>query len=336
MAETLKIFLAHNPEDREVYYGRALPHLQELGEVVMNPYDRDLTTPEFIEAAQGCRIIVSHRSPPAEAALFEGSPELLAYFRCALDMRTVDIEAASKCGVLVANAPVAFIDATAEMVLALLLAVCRDVVDSTVEYRAGGIPPSNMGVQVAGSTVGVIGFGDVGSRVCELLVAMGARVLVNDPYKKVNKPGMKQVDLRELLEDSDIVLPLAIASPETENLIGAAEFARMKQGVVFVNVSRGNLVDEAALEKAYTSGHISRLAVDVGRAADQRPSPQIAALPRVAATPHLGGLTPANANAQAISSVEQTRAVLEGKMPPRALNADAATRLKQFWKGRGL
>lgn len=336
MPKPIRIFLAHNPEDREVYYGRALPRLQALGEVVMNPLDRDLTTPEFIEQAKGCKVIVSHRSPPAEAALFESSPELLAYFRCALDIRTVDVEAASRCGVLVANAPVAFIDATAEMVLALLLAVCRDVVESTVEYRAGRIPPSNMGVQVAGSTVGVIGYGDVGSRVCELLVAMGARVLVSDPYKTVNRPGMTQVDLRELLEESDIVLPLAIANAETENLIGAAEFARMKRGVVFVNVSRGNLVDEEALEKAYASGHISRLAMDVGRAADQRPSPHLAALPRVAATPHLGGLTPANADAQALSSVEQTRAVLEGKTPPRAVNAEAATRLREFWKGLGV
>ena len=334
MDKTPTIFLAHNPEDREVYFGRALPHLQELGEVKLNPLDRDLTTPEFIEQAKGCQFIVSHRSPPAEAALFDGSPDLLAYFRCALDVRTVDIEAASRNGILVGNAGVSFIDATAEMALALILGVGRDVVESTVDYRNGKIPPSNMGVQIAGSTVGVIGFGDVGSRLCEILVAMGAKVLVCDPYKTVDKPGMSQVDQETLLKESDIVLPLAVATEETENLIGEAEFALMKKGVVFVNVSRGNLVDEAALEAAYKSGHISRLAMDVGRAADQRPSPHLAALPRVVATPHLGGLTPANADAQAMSAVEQTRAVLEGNMPERALNAENATRIQEFWKTR--
>jgi len=71
MNGALKIFLAHNPEDREVYYGRALAHLKALGEVSFNPLDRDLKTSEFIEAAKGCQIIVSHRSPPAEAALFD-------------------------------------------------------------------------------------------------------------------------------------------------------------------------------------------------------------------------------------------------------------------------
>ncbi len=78
MNGALKIFLAHNPEDREVYYGRALAHLKALGEVRFNPLDRDLKTPEFIEAAKGCQIIVSHRSPPAEAALFDGLPDLMA------------------------------------------------------------------------------------------------------------------------------------------------------------------------------------------------------------------------------------------------------------------
>lgn len=334
MEGPLRIFLAHNPEDREVYYGRTLAHLQALGEVRFNPLQRDLKTDEFIEAAKGCQIIVSHRSPPAEAALFDRSPELLAYLRCALDIRTVDVAAASRNGVLIANAGVSFIDATVEMALALMLAVARDVVESTEAYRAGRIPPSNMGHQLAGSTAGVIGFGDVGSRLCEVLVALGMRVLVSDPFKTVDRPGMTQVDFDTLLKESDFVLPLAIANEKTENLIDARAFSLMKKGVVFVNVSRGNLVDEAALEAAYTSGHIAKLAMDVGRAADQRPSPHLAKLPRVAATPHLGGLTPANADAQAMSSVEQVQAILAGRMPERAINPQSAARLEEFWKNR--
>ncbi len=78
MGDTAKIFLAHNPEDREVYFGRALPHLEALGEVKLNPFDRDLTTAEFVEQAAGCDVIVSHRSPPAPAELFDGLPGLLA------------------------------------------------------------------------------------------------------------------------------------------------------------------------------------------------------------------------------------------------------------------
>ncbi|MCG8511159.1 MAG: hypothetical protein MI741_18220 [Rhodospirillales bacterium] len=222
------------------------------------------------------------------------------------------------------------------MALALMLDVARDVTDCALEYRAGRMPPSNMGRQLAGNTAGIIGFGMVGSRLGEILVAMGMTVLVNDPYVTVNAPGMEQVELEDLLKRSDFVLPLAVATEETENLMGAAEFALMKPGAVFVNVARGNLVDEAALEAAYTGGHIGKLALDVGRAEDQRPSPHLAKLPGVVATPHLGGLTNENANAQAMSSVEQIAAMIEGKMPERALNADQATRLRNFWNKHGL
>jgi len=234
--------------------------------------------------------------------------------------------------VVVANAEPAFIPATAEMALALMLDVSRDVTESTVAFREGRIPPSNMGRQLATSTAGVIGYGAVGRYLCDVLVALGMRVLVNDPYVTVEKEGLEQVDFETLLGESDYVLPLAVATGETENLMDEAAFALMKPSAVFVNVSRGNLVDEAALEAAYTEGRIARLAMDVGRAADQRPSPHLAALPGVVATPHLGGLTPQNAHAQSMCSVEQTAAVVEGRMPPRAVNPEHATRLARLSK----
>jgi D-3-phosphoglycerate dehydrogenase / 2-oxoglutarate reductase len=330
------VFVDHKTEDREVYYSKALVRLREIADVRINPHDRNMTTPEILEISKDCDIIVSHRATPGETALFDGSPNLIAFLRTALDVSTIDIDAASKNGVLVARAGPTFIDATAEIALALMLDVARDVTDCAIEYRAGRVPPSNMGRQLSGSTAGVIGYGMVGSRLCEILVAMGMKVLITDPYQTVDKPGMQQVDLPTLLEKSDFVLPLAIASAETENLMGAEQFAAMKPGAVFVNVSRGNLVDEAALEAAYTSGHIGKLAMDVGRAEDQRPSPHLAKLPGVVATPHLGGLTSENANAQAMSSVEQIAAIVNGKMPERALNPDTATRVREFWNKQGL
>ena len=326
------VFLDHNAEDREVYYGRALPRLEELAEVRINPHERNMMTPEIIEIAADCDIVISHRATPGETALFDQSPRLIAFLRTALDVRNVDIEAASRSGILVANAGVTFIDATAELAVGLMLDVARDITASTVEYRAGMIPPSNMGHQLAGNTAGVIGFGAVGSRLCEILVALGMNVLVCDLYQTVKQKGMTQVDLETLLKESDFVLPLAVANEETENMIGAAEFALMKKTAIFVNVSRGNLVDEAALETAYTEGHFAKLALDVGRAEDQRPSPHIAALPGVVATPHLGGLTGENAFAQTMSSVEQVAAIVNKNMPERALNAEHATRLQEFWK----
>ena len=129
--------------------------------------------------------------------------------------------------------------------------------------------------------------------------------------------GSNRPSLHELLAGSDFVLPLAPASAETENLIDADALSTMRPGTMLVNVSRGELMDEAAVAAALDSGHLGGLAMDVGRAPDQRPSPALASRPGVVATPHLGGLTPENADAQALSSVEQVRAMLAGDIPPR-------------------
>jgi D-3-phosphoglycerate dehydrogenase len=109
----------------------------------------------------------------------------------------------------------------------------------------------------------------------------------------------------------------------------------MRPGTMLVNVSRGELIDEAAVAAALDSGHLGGLAMDVGRAADQRPSPELAGRPGVVATPHLGGLTPENADAQAMSSVEQVTALLAGVMPRRVVNPDSARRLRTWWDARG-
>jgi len=106
----------------------------------------------------------------------------------------------------------------------------------------------------------------------------------------------------------------------------------LKPGATLVNVSRGELVDEDAVAAALDVGHLGALAMDVGRAADQRPSAELASRPGVVATPHLGGLTPENADAQAMSSVEQVGAILARSMPPRAVNPDHATRLRDWWE----
>ena len=326
------IFLTHNPEDLETYFGPAYEAIQAYGTVRANPLHRDLTTAELIEAAAGCQIIVCHRATPGEAAVFQQSPDLVAFLRPQLDIRNIDVEAASANGIVVANAEPAFIPATAEIALALMLDVSRDLTESTIAFRQGKTPPSNMGRQLATSTAGVIGYGAVGRYLCDVLVAMGMRVLVNDPYVTVDKVGLEQVDFETVLRESDYVLPLAVATAETENMMDAAAFALMKPSAVFVNVSRGNLVDEEALEAAYREGRIAKLAMDVGRAADQRPSAHLAALPGVVATPHLGGLTPENAHAQSMCSVEQTAAIVEGRMPPRAVNPEHATRLARLKK----
>jgi D-3-phosphoglycerate dehydrogenase len=177
----MKIFVTHNPEDREMYFHWAMEPLRGLGEVVLNPTDHNLTTPELIEAAAGCDIIVAHRATPAPAAVFDSLPGLMALLRPQLDIRTIDIEAASRNGVLIANAPATFVPSTAEMVLALMLDLARNVSASTMAYHEGREPETRLGVQLRDSTAGIIGYGAIGEYLTAVLVAMGMRVLVNDP-----------------------------------------------------------------------------------------------------------------------------------------------------------
>jgi D-3-phosphoglycerate dehydrogenase len=329
----LTAFLTHNPEDLDAYYGRALPELRAHASVVCNRLGRDLTTSELITAARDCDVIIAHRSTPGEAALFTELPKLLAFLRTAVDISTIDVAAASCAGVLVGHADKSFVPSTAELALALMLDLARNVSESTIDHRHGVQPPQRPGRQLRGRTAGIIGYGAIGSYLANLLRGIGMRVVVCDPKRDATVDGFEQTSLHELLAGSDFVLPLAPASVVTENLIDADALSTMRRGAMLINVSRGELLDEAAVAAALDSGHLGGLAIDVGRAPDQRPSPGLASRPGVVATPHLGGLTPENADAQALSSVEQVRAILSGGIPPRAVNADRAHRLAT-WRRR--
>lgn len=330
----MRVFVTHNPEDLDAYYAEALVELQAIADVVLNPSDRDLTTPELIEAAAGCDVIVAHRATPGEQELFAQLPELLAFLRCAVDISTIDVDAASAAGVLVGQADKSFVPSTAELALALLMDTARSVSASTVDYQNGQAPGQRPGRQLRGQTAGIIGYGAIGTYLAELLVGIGMDVLVTDPFVSEVSADVRMVELEELLAESDAVFPLAPANDETHHLIDAAALRLMKPGATLINVSRGELLDEEAVGAALESGHLGALGLDVGMAPDQRPSPELAGRSGVVATPHLGGLTPENANAQALSSVEQIAAMIAGDMPPRTVNADSASNLTSWWETR--
>jgi len=245
------ILLTHPPQVRENYYSdQALAALEALGDVRRNPLGRELRTPELIEAARGCEIIVTHRHVAGEQELFASLPSLVAFCRCAIDIRNVDVGAASAQGVLVTQASAGFIPATAEWVLGSMIDLGRHISTSSADYHAGRVPPSVMGRQLNGAILGVIGYGQIGRYLCEMALALRMRVLVADPYVKVVNGALAQVGLAQLLEEADFVVCLALATAETENLMNEKAFAQMKSGALFVNASRGNLVDEAALLRA--------------------------------------------------------------------------------------
>ena len=300
-----------------MYYGeRALAGLRKLGDVKLHEGAAPLEGDALIAAAAGCDLIVSYRQSPGPAMLFERLPGLVAFLRCAIDIRNVDVPAASKAGVLVTQASAGFVTSVAELVFGLMVDLARGITRSARLYHHNEIPAAHMGRELKASTLGVIGYGAIGREVARIGKALGMRVLIHDPYKKV-----KQVPLDKLLAQSDFVVPLAVATAETENLMDARAFAKMKQGAYFVNVSRGNLVDEQALEAALDSGRLAGCAMDVGRAPDQMPTPRLAARADVLATPHTAGLTLPAIEHQSMETVAQAAAIAKGRAPKGAVNA---------------
>ncbi|HEX2115847.1 MAG TPA: NAD(P)-dependent oxidoreductase [Alphaproteobacteria bacterium] len=334
MTKPVRIFLTHGVEMRQNWYGeKALSGLRCIGEVTLNTLNRPLSTQELVEAARGHQIIISDRHTPGEAVLFDNAPDLVAFLRVAVDIRNVDRDAASRNGILVTQASPGFMAAVAEWIMGAMIDCARDTTRYAGEYRAGRQPQWRMGTQLQGSTLGVIGYGAIGRYLCKLGLAFGMRVLVADPYAKVEEPALEQVSLDVLLGGSDFVACLAVATEATENLMNDAAFAKMKPTAWFINASRGNLVDEAALERALDARRIAGAALDVGRAPDQQPSPHIASRADVIATPHVAGLTPQAIEHQALETVRQAAAIAQGRAPAGAVNTDKATRLARLRAG---
>ena len=185
-----------------------------------------------------------------------------------------------------------------------------------------------MGRQLGASVLGLIGYGRIARRLAEMARAIGMRILVHDPAI-----GGSSLPLEALLAEADFVVCLAASTPDTAGLLNAGRFAQMKRGAFFINLSRGQLVEEDALEAALEEGHLGGAALDVGMAPDQMPQPRLARRLDVIATPHIGGLTPTATEHQAMDTVRQIEALAAGSMPEGAVNGDAAHRLTRIRPG---
>ena len=327
------VFLTHSPAALANYYGpRALAGLEAVAEVRTVDADVQWTPDALATAAAEADIIVSDRRAEGSAVLLERLPKLRAFVRCAVDIRNIDVAAASRLGILVTQASAGFMASVSEWIVGVMIDLSRHVSSAVQQYRAGQLPAPVMGRELRGATLGIVGYGQIARYLAPLGRAFGMRVLVCDPHVCVGDAGVQQVDQATLLAQSDYVVCLAVATPQTENLMDAAAFAAMQPHAFFINASRGNLVDEAALAVALDAGTIAGAALDVGRAADQMPTPALARHPRVIATPHVGGLTPPAIEHQSLETVAQVTALAHGHMPHGAVNEAEARRVRDWFK----
>ncbi len=265
----------------------------------------------FAELATADALLVRSRTK-VNGELLAAAPRLSVVGRAGVGVDNVDVPAASARGVLVINAPTGNVVSAVEHTFALLLALLRRVSEASASLASGKWEKSRfVGSELAGKTVGIIGLGQVGSRVAARARAFEARLLGHDPYlplEKAQEMGVPLVSLEELLESSDIVTLHATATEGARPLLGREEILRMKPGAVLVNVARGSLVDRGALHEALASGRLAGAALDVFDPEPPDPNDPIFKLPNVVATPHLGAST---VEAQERVSLQTAEAVAE-------------------------
>jgi D-3-phosphoglycerate dehydrogenase len=323
----VKILLTHPPQARAQYYGeRSLSGLRALAQVVLHESDDALDAEGLIEAARDVELIVADRLTEGRGKIFARLPKLRAFVRCAVDIRNIDVDAASAVGVLVTRAGPGFVASVTELALGYLVDLSRGISRATADYHSGRSPQIMMGRQLAGSRLGIIGYGNIGRHLAAVAKSLGMTVLAADPLATIDDTEFEHVSLDDLLGRADYVVCLAVANEDTENLIGHTALARMQPHAFFINLSRGNLVDETALAGALRENRIAGAAMDVGRARDQMPTPELAKLPNVIATPHIGGLTLPAIESQSLETVRQIEAIIDGAIPVGAVNAGHWTR----------
>jgi len=260
----------------------------------------------------------------ATADIIEAGKKLQVIARAGVGLDNIDVEAATRSGIVVVNAPTGNTIAAAEHTIALMLALARHVPQADAKLKSGAWQRSEyMGIQLKGKTVGIIGLGNVGSEVARRVQAFEMRPIGYDPLVSpdyAQNLGVELVSVDKLLKEADfITLHLPLIS-ETKGIIGAKELNKMKLGVRIINCARGGLIDEEALYKAVESGKVAGAAVDVF---SKEPTTDNILLKsnKIIVTPHLGASTIEAQAGVALEVAEQVLAVLKGQPARYAVNA---------------
>jgi len=250
---------------------------------------------------------------------------LKAIGRAGVGVDTIDVDAATERGIPVLTAPEGNTISAAELTMALLLALARKVPGADRSMKAGEWDKKSFtGTELHGKTLGLIGAGRIGGEVARRSRGFGMRVLVHDPFLNAERARSLDVEtatLDEVIERSDVISAHVPLTDATKNLVGAPQIARMKKGVLLLNVARGGVVDEAALLEALKSGQVGGAALDVFEVEPLPADHPFRSLPNVVLTPHLGASTSEAQHSVAIEIAGAVRAALADGDLSRAVNA---------------
>ncbi|MEN6549526.1 MAG: phosphoglycerate dehydrogenase [Armatimonadia bacterium] len=325
---TIPIILVCDPLAEE-----GLDILREAGEVRLAA---SMSEVDLRRAFAEAEAIVVRSATSITAAVIEMATRCRVIARAGVGVDNIDVEAATRRGILVVNSPAGNILAAAEHAVALLMAAARCIPQGNASTKAGEWDrKSCSGRQIQGKTLGLVGLGNVGSEVAKRGRALGLDVIAYDPYitaERAAAAGAVLASFDEVLQQSDFLSLHAVASSETEKLIGAAQLARLKPGAILINTARGSLIDETALIAALREGTLAAAALDVF-AEEPTHNTELLSLPNVIVTPHVGAMTHEAQINVALDAARQVVEVLQGKparwpvnappLPPEALQVVA-------------
>ncbi|HUI24661.1 MAG TPA: phosphoglycerate dehydrogenase [Candidatus Kryptonia bacterium] len=258
------------------------------------------------------------------AAVIAAAANLRVIGRAGIGVDNVDVDAATKKGIVVMNTPGGNNVTTAEHAISMMLSLARSIPQATASMKAGKWEKGKfMGSEVCNKTLGIIGIGNIGGLVANRAQGLHMKVIAYDPFISSDaaaRLGVEVVSLDELYERADFISVHTPLNSDTRNLVGTAAFAKMKKGVRVVNCARGGIVDEAALTAAIESGKVAGAALDVFAQEPTPPDHPLLKLPQVICTPHLGAATSEAQLNVAIAIAEQVVAFLKDGVIQNAVN----------------
>jgi len=285
---------------------------------------------DLAEAAKDAEVIVTQVAAITESVI-SAADDLKLIVCTRGGPVNVNVDAASKKGVAVCYAPGRNAPAAAEYAVGLMLAAMRRIPEahrdlSEGTWRGDFYAYEENGIELDGSTVGLVGFGAIGSRVAKVMRAFGAEVFVYDPFvdaSRVEDVGAKSIELDEVLENSKVVSLHARLTDETLGMIGAEQIHKMPEGSVLVNTARGGLLDYGALCDALESGHLGAAALDVYDEEPPPPGSRLFEVPRLVLSPHIAGATKETAMRAARIAAEEVGRYARGEKLANVANPEA-------------
>jgi D-3-phosphoglycerate dehydrogenase len=316
----VKIVVAEKIAPAAMQVLQAIPHA-----VVLTP-EQFAADPKAAVADADALIVRS--AVQADASLIEGAQKLRVIGRAGVGVDNIDVEVATRRGIVVMNAPGASAVSVAELTLGLMLTMARHISRADQTTRAGKWEKKNLqGTELAGKTLGIIGLGRIGTETARRAQAFGMKVIGSDPYlspARAKELNIELVAIDAVYAQSDYISLHLALTHQTSGMINAEAIAKMKPGVRLLNCARGELVDEAALEAALRSGHVAAAALDVFHEEPTRNTSLLSA-PNLIATPHIGASTKEGQEAVGIQIARQVSGYLVQGVAQNAVNLPSLT-----------